>query len=62
MNLFSSRNLSVSIKNKAVDKVIKDLHIRVVATKTLASNPNQAEIEIYNLNQNSRERSWLGNT
>lgn len=55
MNLFSSRKLSVSIKNKTVDRVIENLNIRVVATKTLASNPNQAEIEIYNLNQNSRE-------
>lgn len=55
MSLYSSRDLTVSIKNKTVNRIIENLNIRVVATKTLASNPNQAEIEIYNLNQNSRE-------
>jgi len=55
MSEYSSRNLTVSIKNKTIDRVIEDLHIRIVATKTLAATPNEAEIEIYQLNQNSRE-------
>jgi len=55
MSKFSTRDLTVSIKNKAIDKTIENLNISVVATKTLASVPNEAEIEIYNLNQNSRE-------
>jgi len=55
MAKYSNRELSVSIKNKSIDRVIKNLNIKVVASKTISANPNQATIEIYNLNQNSRE-------
>ena len=55
MSKYSSRNLIVSIKNNTINKPIENLHIRATITKTLASNPNQAVIQIYNLNQNSRE-------
>lgn len=55
MAKYSTRDLVVSIKNNSINKTIVDLNIRVTASKTLSSNPNQATIEIYNLNQNSRE-------
>jgi len=55
MAKFSTRNLSVSIVNQSINRVIQNLNIRVEASKTLSANPNQANIDIYNLNQNSRE-------
>jgi len=55
MSKYSSRDLVVTIVNNAVNKTITDLHISTVITKTLSGLPNIAELQIYNLNRNSRE-------
>ena len=55
MSKFSSRNLVVTIKNKAINKVITNLHISASILKTLSGAPNTSEITIWNLNQDSRE-------
>ena len=56
MPKFSTRNILVSIKGKGLERIYKNFHIRVTASKTMSSNPNQANIEIYNLNQDSRQQ------
>jgi len=58
MSKYSTRDLKISIKNNAIDRVIENLSIRVVTTKTLSSVPNQAVIEIFQLYQHSREELY----
>ena len=55
MSKFSSRDLTVVIKNESINKLIENLHIKASISKTLAGVPNTAELQIWNLNQNSRE-------
>lgn len=52
--LYSSRDIVVTISGN-ITYTIEDLHISIVAKKSLSANPNIATIVVYNLKESTRE-------
>ena len=54
LGYYSSRDIVIEITGN-VTYTIEDLHVKIVATKSLSANPNTATILVYNLAQSTRE-------
>ena len=55
MARYSTRNIKIKISGKSVNREFKNLDIRATISKSLTSVPNQAIIEVFNLNKDTRE-------